>query len=137
MQDGIAENFTAAMTAPYLDGCGCATANRGTSFVDPGQLPKYVTELDALGFQCHFHALGDRAVRDALDAIEAARTANGMRDTRHHLAHLQVVHPQDVPRFASLGATVRAFGIASDMPLTTRVFSTGSSSLPVSRTTRR
>ncbi|MDL2075889.1 amidohydrolase [Streptomyces sp. GXMU-J15] len=105
MLDGVAENGTAALLEPYLDGCGCATANRGTSFVDPGQLPKYVTELDALGFQCHFHALGDRAVRDALDAIEAARTANGMRDTRHHLAHLQVVHPQDVPRFASLGAT--------------------------------
>ncbi|MGW7300562.1 amidohydrolase [Streptomyces sp. NPDC054829] len=105
MLDGVAENGTAALLEPYLDGCGCATANRGTSFVDPGQLPTFVTELDALGFQCHFHALGDRAVRDALDAIEAARTANGMRDTRHHLAHLQVVHPQDVPRFASLGAT--------------------------------
>ncbi len=52
----------------------------------------------------HFHALGDRAVREALDAVEAARTANGRRDTRHHLAHLQVVHPDDVPRFARLGA---------------------------------
>ncbi|CCK25459.1 metal-dependent glycoprotease [Streptomyces davaonensis JCM 4913] len=105
MLDGVAENGTAALLEPYLDGCGCATANRGTSFVDPGQLPKYVTELDALGFQCHFHALGDRAVRDALDAIEAARAANGPSDTRPHLAHLQVVHPGDVPRFARLGAT--------------------------------
>ncbi|MFJ7198505.1 MULTISPECIES: amidohydrolase [unclassified Streptomyces] len=104
MQDGIAENFTAAMTTPYLDGCGCATANSGLSFVDPLALRAYVTELDALDFQVHFHALGDRAVREALDAVEAARTANGRRATRHHLAHLQVVHPDDIPRFAGLGA---------------------------------
>ncbi|WP_458249112.1 amidohydrolase [Streptomyces sp. MAI_2237] len=105
MLDGVAENGTAALLDPYLDRCGCATANRGKSFIDAWQLPKYVTELDALGFQCHFHALGDRAVRDALDAIEAARAANGPSDTRPHLAHLQVVHPGDVPRFAELDAT--------------------------------
>ncbi|WP_369393899.1 amidohydrolase [Streptomyces sp. CG1] len=105
MLDGVAENGTAALLDPYLDRCGCATANRGKSFIDPSQLPRYVSELDALGFQCHFHALGDRAVRDALDAVEAARTANGPSDTRPHLAHLQVVHPDDVPRFARLGAT--------------------------------
>ncbi|MEU6507040.1 amidohydrolase [Streptomyces sp. NPDC046942] len=105
MLDGVAENGTAALLDPYLDTCGCATANRGKSFIDPGLLPKYVTELDALGFQCHFHALGDRAVRDALDAVEVARAANGPSDTRPHLAHLQVVHPDDVPRFARLGAT--------------------------------
>ena len=104
MLDGVAETGTAALLDPYLDKCGCATANRGTSFIDPGQLTKYVTELDALGFQCHFHALGDRAVRDALDAVEAARAANGPSDTRPHLAHLQVVHPDDVARFARLGA---------------------------------
>ncbi|MEU8944478.1 amidohydrolase [Streptomyces sp. NPDC048489] len=105
MLDGVAENGSAALLDPYLDTCGCSTANRGTSFIDPARLPSYVTELDALGFQCHFHALGDRAVRDALDAVEAARKANGPSDTRPHLAHLQVVHPDDVPRFARLGAT--------------------------------
>ncbi|MGW8763367.1 amidohydrolase [Streptomyces sp. NPDC055815] len=104
MQDGIAENFTAAMTTPYLDGCGCATANSGLSFVDPEALRGYVTELDALDFQVHFHALGDRAVREALDALEAAIAANGRRGNRHHLAHLQVVHPDDLARFAALGA---------------------------------
>ncbi|MGC0317714.1 amidohydrolase [Kitasatospora acidiphila] len=104
MQDGIAENFTAAMSSPYLDACGCATANSGLSFVDPVALRSYVTALDELDFQVHFHALGDRAVREALDAVEAARAANGRRATRHHLAHLQVVHPDDVPRFARLGA---------------------------------
>ncbi|MEU6776022.1 amidohydrolase [Streptomyces sp. NPDC046759] len=105
MLDGVAENHTAALLDPYLDRCGCASANRGKSFIDPAHLPEYVVELDALGFQCHFHALGDRAVRDALDAVEAARAANGPSDTRPHLAHLQVVHPDDVPRFARLGAT--------------------------------
>ncbi|MFV5998310.1 amidohydrolase [Streptomyces sp. NPDC056231] len=104
MQDGIAENFTAAMTSPYLDGCGCATANSGLSFVDPHALRGHVTRLDALDFQVHFHALGDRAVREALDAIEAAIEANGRRGNRHHLAHLQVVHPDDIRRFAQLGA---------------------------------
>ncbi|HWS34294.1 MAG TPA: amidohydrolase [Actinoplanes sp.] len=105
MLDGVAENFTAAMTEPYRDGCGCVTANRGLSFIDPADLPGYVTALDAHGFQTHFHALGDRAVRDGLDAVAAARAANGFRDTRPHLAHLQVVHPDDVPRFRRLGAT--------------------------------
>ncbi|WP_329284965.1 amidohydrolase [Streptomyces sp. NBC_00691] len=104
MQDGVAENFTAAMTSPYLDGCGCATANSGLSFIEPGALRGYVTELDALDFQVHFHALGDRAVREALDAIESAVAANGHRGNRHHLAHLQVVHPEDLTRFAGLGA---------------------------------
>ena len=105
MLDGVAENFTAAMTAPYRDACGHPTGNSGLSFIDPAALPGYVTAVDALGFQAHFHALGDRAVRDALDAVAAARAANGARDTRPHLAHLQVVHPDDVRRFAPLGAT--------------------------------
>jgi predicted amidohydrolase YtcJ len=105
MQDGIAENHTAAMLSPYLTGCGGAgSGNSGISFVDPEELRAHVTELDAYGFQVHFHALGDRAVREALDAIEAARVANGWTGTRPHLAHLQVVHPDDVPRFRRLGA---------------------------------
>ena len=99
------ENFTAAMTEPYKDARGEPTANSGLSFVDPALLRDHVTALDALDFQVHFHALGDRAVREALDAVEAARTANGFRDTRPHLAHLQVVDPADVPRFRRLGAS--------------------------------
>ncbi|WP_329466060.1 amidohydrolase [Streptomyces sp. NBC_01431] len=105
MQDGVAETGTAALLGPYLDACGCATANTGTSFVDPVQLRSYVTQLDALGFQAHFHALGDRAVREALDAVQAARETNGWTDTRPHLAHLQIVHPDDIGRFRALGAT--------------------------------
>ncbi|MFM9369859.1 amidohydrolase [Streptomyces sp. Da 82-17] len=105
MQDGVAENGTAALLGPYLDGCGCTSDNSGISFVPPKELRSYVTELDARGFQVHFHALGDRAVREALDAVEAARAANGFTDTRPHLAHLQVVHPDDIGRFARLGAS--------------------------------
>jgi predicted amidohydrolase YtcJ len=102
MQDGVAENFTAGMLEPYLDACGCRTANRGLSYVDPAVLDEAVRLLDAEGFQLHVHAIGDRAVREALDALAKARAANGARDLRHHLAHLQVVHPDDVPRFAEL-----------------------------------
>ena len=104
MQDGVAENYTAAMLVPYLDADGRSTGNRGISFVEPEALKSHVTRLDAEGFQVHFHALGDRAVREALDAIEAARAANGPSDNRHHLAHLQVVDPADIPRFRTLGA---------------------------------
>lgn len=103
MQDGIAENYTAAMTAPYLDGCGCGTRNTGLSFVDPAVLREGVVRLDAEGFQVHVHAIGDRAIREALDAFEAARAANGPNDLRHHIAHIQVVHPDDRGRFADLG----------------------------------
>ena len=105
MQDGVAENFTAAMLEPYLDGSGSRTGNSGLSFVDPKALCQYVTELDAAGFQVHVHAIGDRAVREALNAIEEARTSNGPNDLRHHLAHIQVVHPDDIGRFRQLGVS--------------------------------
>ena len=105
MLDGVAENHTAAMLDPYLDGHGCATENTGLDFIDPVELPRYVAALDAAGFQVHFHALGDRAVRFGLDAVEAARRTNGNSGIRHHLAHLQVVHPDDIARFAALGAS--------------------------------
>jgi predicted amidohydrolase YtcJ len=99
MQDGVCENFTAAMLSPYLDGHGHETQGRGTSFFDPAELNEAVTAIDARGFQVHIHAIGDRAVREALDAIAAARHANGPSQGRHHIAHIQVIHPEDVPRF--------------------------------------
>lgn len=105
MQDGVCENYTACMLEPYLDAHGRPTDNRGLAYVDPEELPAIVTALDAAGFQVHFHTIGDKAVRDALDAIEAARRTNGMNDLRPHMAHVQVVHPDDVPRFRRLGVT--------------------------------
>ena len=103
MQDGIVENFTAGMLEPYLDADGAATPNTGLSFVDPVALQDHVTALAAEGFQVHVHAIGDRAVREALDAFAAARAKHGANDLRHHIAHIQVIHPDDVPRFAELG----------------------------------
>ncbi len=105
MQDGIAENFTAGMTSPYLDSYGQVSDNAGLSMVEPTALCQYISALDGLDFQVHVHAIGDRAIRESLDALEAAQDRNGPSNGRHHIAHLQVVHPQDLPRFAELGVT--------------------------------
>jgi len=95
MLDGVVENFTAAMLSPYLHGHGS-----GLSFMDSGSLHEAVKALDGGGFGVHFHAIGDAAVRSALDAVaSSARSA----PFRHQIAHLQVVDPADVPRFAELG----------------------------------
>lgn len=105
MLDGVCENHTASLLEPYLDQAGTETDNTGLDFIAAEHLAEIVTRIDAAGLQCHFHALGDRAVRHALDAIAAARRANGWTDTRPHLAHLQFVNPADIPRFRQLGAT--------------------------------
>jgi len=108
MLDGVVENFTASMLDHYLDERGGTTENRGTDFIDPDELKEIVSILDDHDFQCHFHAIGDRAVRSALDAVETARRRNGPSDNRHHIAHLQVVHPDDLPRFAALDVVANA-----------------------------
>jgi predicted amidohydrolase YtcJ len=96
--DGVLENFTGALLEPYE-----GTDNRGLAMHEPEELDRMVTLLDSHGFQVHLHTIGDRAVRESLDAIEAAQRRNGRRDARHHLAHVQLVHPDDQPRFAALG----------------------------------
>lgn len=103
MTDGVLENFTGALLEPYCDGCGGVTDNTGLIYIDPELLKAAVTLLDAHGFQVHMHAIGDRAVRNCLDAVEAARAANGVNDLRHHLAHIQIMDSVDIPRFAQLG----------------------------------
>jgi predicted amidohydrolase YtcJ len=108
MVDGVCENFTASMLDPYLGDDGEPTGNRGIDFIDPEELTVIVTALDEQGFQCHFHAIGDRGVRNSLDAVEAARARNGRSDHRHHIAHIQVVHPDDLPRFAALDVVANA-----------------------------
>jgi predicted amidohydrolase YtcJ len=103
MLDGVLENSTGALLDPYLDRDGRPTANAGIDFIDPARLAGEIAPaLDAAGFQLHFHAIGDRAVRSALDAVEAVRRRNGPADRRAHVAHIQVIHPADVPRFAAL-----------------------------------
>jgi predicted amidohydrolase YtcJ len=120
MVDGVCENYTAAVLEPYLGQDGRPTTNRGLTFVEPQALKEHVTRLDSLGFQVHFHALGDRAVRVALDAVEAARVANGTTDTRPHLAHLQLVDPADIRRFRPLGATanIQPYWACNDAQMT-------------------
>ena len=98
-QDGVIETETAALLEPYL--------NRGDQFVgellnEPAVLNEAVAALDAAGFQIHFHAIGDRAIRSAFDSIQAAREANGKHDNRHHISHIQLFSPEDIPRFAEL-----------------------------------
>ena len=99
MQDGVLENYTAVLLQPYLKKAGNV---RGIPMVEPELLKEAVTRLDAAGFQVHFHAIGDGAVRESLDAIEAARRHNGDLGHRDHISHLELIDPADVPRFREL-----------------------------------
>ncbi len=105
MVDGVAENFSAAMSLPYRDDHGHATDNSGHTFLTPEAIDAASIAADAAGFQLHFHTLGDRAVTVGLDAIAAVKRANGTHAAaRATLAHLQVVGQRDVERFATLDA---------------------------------
>ena len=99
--DGVLEAYSAALLAPY----DIETPHSGKLNFEPGVLNPLVTRLDALGVQVHMHAIGDRAVRAGLDAVAAARAANGPSAARHLITHLQLVHPDDYPRFGELGVT--------------------------------
>jgi len=105
--DGVIEGGTAALLEPYTDRAGF----RGELRWPLDVLNETVTALDAAGFAVHFHAIGDRAIRVAFDAIAAARAQNGSAGRRHILAHIQLFDPDDIPRFAALGA------VASFQPL--------------------
>jgi predicted amidohydrolase YtcJ len=96
--DGVLEGETAALLEPYVGKHGHA----GKLIMNPEELATAVTRFDAMGLQVHMHAIGDRAVRSGLDAIEAARQQNGESDNRHHISHLQMIQIDDIERFASL-----------------------------------
>jgi predicted amidohydrolase YtcJ len=121
MQDGVCENCTGAMLAPYSGNPQHGTPT-GLSFIDPVELAKICTELDGLDFQVHMHAVGDRAVRECLDALEAARRNNPEGANRHQIAHLDVVDPADVPRFAELDvvANIQALWARRDTEIVER-----------------
>lgn len=99
--DGVIEGGTGALLEPYVD----APRSRGLSFWEVEELAAAATALDAAGFELHLHAIGDAAIRMALDAIGAAAANNGPRDRRPVTAHTHLVHPDDLPRFAALGVT--------------------------------
>lgn len=102
--DGVIESRTAWVLEPYLDAkTGRPTKERGRTSVERKLLIETFEALDKAGFQVHMHAIGDAGVRLALDATAAAQAANGVRDARHTIAHLELIDPADVPRFKALG----------------------------------
>ena len=113
MLDGVCETLTAAMTEPYTGPAGDSAGgpaghaaghpHRGDLFVPGEEAAEAVRLLSREGFQVHMHAIGDRAVHAALDAVAAAVGPGAPTDLRHHIAHLQFIRPEDVDRFADLG----------------------------------
>ena len=101
--DGTTEAHTAAYLEPYTDLPG----QSGAVLLEPSVLNPFVVAVDRAGIDLHIHALGDRAVRQALDAIELARNVNPGADTRHTLAHVEQITDADVPRFAALDVTAQ------------------------------
>ena len=103
--DGVIETHTAAMLEPYFVD-GSSGTDKGTLNYTEAQLKAAVIALDKRKFQVHIHAIGDRAVRAALDAFAAAKSINANADYhqhRHQIAHLEVVQKVDLPRFNALG----------------------------------
>ncbi len=121
MQDGICENCTAAMLAPYRAVAGHDIPS-GQSFIDPEDLQKVTAMLAGERFGIHMHAVGDRAVRECLDALEHAIASHPQFDARHQIAHLDVVDPQDIPRFGRLGviANIQALWARRDKEIVER-----------------
>ncbi|MEV8532058.1 amidohydrolase [Streptomyces sp. NPDC051211] len=104
--DGVIEYpaQTAALLEPYLDGTtGKPTANRGELYTSAAEYGRLTAAFNRAGWQMHAHGLGDRAVRTALDGYAYARRTTGQRDPRNAIAHLQIVDPADLRRFAQLG----------------------------------
>lgn len=97
--DGVVTGYTAYMLDPYVD----KPDTKGELAYAVEKLEKWVTEADKEGFQIRFHTIGDGAVRLGLDLYEKAQQENGVRDSRHALEHIEVIAPEDIPRFKELG----------------------------------
>ncbi len=102
--DGVVEFATAAMLEPYAD----SPHNCGLPVWEPAELAEAVAAFDAAGFGIHIHAIGDAGIRQALDALAGARDRGHPGRTRPTLAHVQVLDPGDLPRFAALGVVANA-----------------------------
>ena len=98
--DGVLDSWTAIMVEPYANN---PDSTGGEPLFTPEEFNKAATEIDRRGLQIAVHAIGDGAVRAVLDGYEAARKANGARDSRHRIEHIEVVHPADIPRFKEIG----------------------------------
>ncbi|MDQ0884328.1 putative amidohydrolase YtcJ [Peribacillus sp. V2I11] len=99
--DGVITARTAYLLEPYAD----QPETRGETSFPPETIKKWVVDADKEGFSIRFHAIGDGAIRLALDAYEEAQKANGKRDSRHSVEHIEVIHPDDIHRFNELGVT--------------------------------
>jgi len=97
--DGVIDSWTAVMIEPYAN----KPDGHGESLFEPDQFRDVIVEADRRGLQVAVHAIGDGAVRAVLDAYEAAQKANGARDSRHRVEHIEVIHPDDISRFQQLG----------------------------------
>jgi predicted amidohydrolase YtcJ len=97
--DGVLDSWTAAMIEPYADRPDWV----GEPLFTPQQFIKLAVEIDRRGLQIAVHSIGDGAVRAVLDGYAAAQKANGRRDSRHRVEHIEVIAAADVPRFAELG----------------------------------
>lgn len=98
--DGVVESGTALMLNDYADQPGW----RGEALFDADRFAGIAIEADRRGLQIAVHAIGDGAVRRVLDGYQAAMTANGRRDSRHRVEHVELIDPADIPRFAAMGA---------------------------------
>lgn len=112
MLDGVIESHTAAMIEDYSDG----HAGKGDLAWEESAYRKAVEACDAAGFQIFTHAIGDRAVRAALDAYERAKRG------RARVEHIETIQPADIPRFAKLGVIASMEPIHAD-PATVEVWS--------------
>jgi predicted amidohydrolase YtcJ len=97
--DGVLDSGTAVVLDDYPDRPGW----RGDPLFSQEQFNTVATAADAMGYQIAVHAIGDGAVRMTLNGFEAARKANGKRDSRHRIEHIEIYHPDDLKRFKSLG----------------------------------
>ena len=120
--DGVIESHTAAMIERYADLPPESGNPFGETTMPPDIFRDRVVKLDKLGFQIYTHAIGDRAVREALNAYDAALKANNRGFNRHRIEHIETVSPEDIPRFAKLNAMASMEPIHAD-PGTAEVWS--------------
>lgn len=102
MLDGIPPTYTAALLEPYEPSEAFGDNHLGKLMLDPEELKEDVIALDAQGLTVKIHATGDRSLRVALDAFEAARKTNGDSGLIHEVSHAEMIHPDDMPRFKQL-----------------------------------
>ena len=95
--DGVLEGQTGAILEPYLD-----SGSYGQLYFSQDELNNAIARFDADNTQVMTHAIGDRAVRSVLDAYQHAIDSNGMRNNKHHISHLQLIHEDDISRFSEL-----------------------------------